>query len=152
MHTKAVFSTEYKHPNETDCISGRLLKLLGRLLNYWLHSWSLESSSLPSNPPYLPALGLATQLLVTCFFITETGILVAPVPQSCSQGLNEMRHTDQPERSREHSWHQQALAVLSLSLSSRFRDWGECYATKAGLQTHFYSLSWEPSQSKVWWN
>ena len=31
MHTKDVFSTEYKHPNETDCISGRLLKLLGRL-------------------------------------------------------------------------------------------------------------------------
>jgi hypothetical protein len=62
---KDAFSTEYKHPSGTDCVSGRLLKSLGRLYKL-LAEFMIPGIKQPSfESYYLPALGLATQLLLT---------------------------------------------------------------------------------------
>ena len=95
---KDVFSTEYKHPNVTDCVSGRLLKLLWRLYKLLAKFMipGIKRSSLESLLSACPWTCYPTALDLS-FFIIKTGIIVTSVSHGCSQGFNEIMHTEQLE-------------------------------------------------------
>lgn len=97
---KDAFSTEYKHPSGTDCVSGRLLKSLGRLYKLLAEFMTpgIKQPSFESLLSACPWTCYPTALDLSVFII-KTGIIAAPVSHGCPQGFKETIHTEQLESS-----------------------------------------------------